>query len=291
MSIYKWNLIVGDLFKVKDDYVVYGDMAQELITWLCSKTHVLAMLREIQMVTVGKTLAVLRAVLTRWLSHYLAYRRLLELRPALELLVTKHENQLMSTGDARSRRKTQAALDTIKNATFWHALARYSEKLILKIGTNALHRWKTLLEPISLMTNIHQASQAKPEHVVISFGFLHFRYSRIENDTDLTARTAVLASLECCWGQCDQEVFIAAVIVNPFYKVAPFQKIPLTTHAGLAALFSRLWHHFYNKNVPLELYMDLQDYLSGSGAFAYMDIYKVSLLSRADKEVCSYITR
>ncbi|KAG2116714.1 uncharacterized protein F5147DRAFT_649153 [Suillus discolor] len=181
---HQWNLIVGDLFKVKDDYGVYGDMAQELITWLRSKTHVLAILREIQMATIGKTLAVLRAVLTRWLSHYLAYCHLLELRTALELLVTKHEHNLI---------------------------------------------WKTLLEPISLMTNIHQAAQARPENIVISFGFLHFRYSKIENSADLTARTAVLASAERRWGQCDQEVFIAAVIVNPFYKVLLFQKIPLTT--------------------------------------------------------------
>ncbi|KAG1865766.1 hypothetical protein DFJ58DRAFT_150772 [Suillus subalutaceus] len=139
---HQWNLIVGDLFKVKDDYGVYGDMAQELITWLRSKTRVLAILREIQMVTIGKTLAVLRAVLTRWMSHYLAYRRLLELRPALELLVTMHEAHLISGGDVRSRRKTQIAIATIKNVTFWHALAR----------------WKTLLEPISLMTNVHQAA-------------------------------------------------------------------------------------------------------------------------------------
>jgi hypothetical protein len=71
---------------------------------------------------------------------------------------------------------------------------------------------------------------------VISFGFLHFRYSKIENKTDLAACTAVLASAECRWGQCDQEVFIAAVIVNPFYKISPLQKIPLTICAGLAAL-------------------------------------------------------
>jgi hypothetical protein len=122
--IYKWNLIVGDLFKVKDDYGVYGDMAQELITWLHSKTQVLAILREIQMATIGKNLAVLRAVLTHWLSHYLAYRRLLELRPALELLVTKHEGNLMSSGDVQSCRKTQTAINMIKNATFWHAMAR-----------------------------------------------------------------------------------------------------------------------------------------------------------------------
>lgn len=116
---------MGDLFKAKDDYGQYGDLAQELITWLRSKTHVLALLRELQLSTIGKTLSIIRAVLTRWLSHYLAYRRLLDVRPTLELLITKHEADLRSTGDSRSRAKTSAAIATIKNPTFWHAMARY----------------------------------------------------------------------------------------------------------------------------------------------------------------------
>jgi hypothetical protein len=139
------------------------------------------------------------------------------------------------------------------------------------------------------MMNVHQAAQARPEHVVISFGFLHFHYSKIENHTDLAACTAVLASAERRWGQCDQEVFIAAVIINPFYKILPFQKIPLTTCAGLAALFGRLWSRFYNSDAPLDLYTDLEDYMSGSHDFAHIDVYKFALLSHAEKEVCSQV--
>ncbi|KAG1724413.1 hypothetical protein EDB19DRAFT_1644614, partial [Suillus lakei] len=116
------------------------------------------------------------------------------------------------------------------------------------------------LESISLMTNIHQAAQARPEHIMISFGFLHCCYSKVENATDLAACTAVLASAECCWGQCDQEVFIAAVIVNPSYKISPFQKIPLTTCVGLAALFRCLWSCFYSSDAPLDLYTGLYEW-------------------------------
>ncbi|KAG1730369.1 uncharacterized protein EDB91DRAFT_1002670, partial [Suillus paluster] len=99
------------------------------------------------------------------------------------------------------------------------------------------------------------------------------------------AHTAVLASIECRWEQCDQEVFIAAIIVNPFYKVSPFRNVPLTTCAGLATLFACLWRRFYNTNdIPLDLYTDLDDYLNSSHDFAYMDNYKLSLLYRAEKE-------
>jgi len=65
----------------------------------------------------------------------------------------------------------------------------------------------------------------------------------------------------------DQEVFIAAVIVNPFYKLSPFKAIPLTTCAGLASTFGHLWHRFYNGDAPVELFTDLDDYLSNSRDF------------------------
>ncbi|KAF9220022.1 hypothetical protein BS17DRAFT_853447 [Gyrodon lividus] len=113
---HQWNLIIGDLFKVKDDYGEYGDMAQELIT-------------------------------------------LLEVRPALELLIMKHKTTLLASGKRVAHEKMETAIATIRDATFWHAMAR----------------WKNLLEPITLMTNIHQAAHAQPEHIVILFGFPVFQ--------------------------------------------------------------------------------------------------------------------
>ncbi|KIK76837.1 hypothetical protein PAXRUDRAFT_168602, partial [Paxillus rubicundulus Ve08.2h10] len=92
---------------------------------------------------------------------------------------------------------------------------------------------------------------------------------------------AALQSAERHWACCDQEVFIAAIIINPFYQVAPFNKISLTTHAGLAALFGCLGLHFYGESAPVELLTDLEHYLVSSGDFACMDIYKDSLLACA----------
>ncbi|KAG2344667.1 hypothetical protein BDR05DRAFT_860971, partial [Suillus weaverae] len=42
---------------------------------------------------------------------------------------------------------------------------------------------------------------------------------------------------------------------------------------------------FYSSDAPLDLYTDLEDYLSGSRDFANIDIYKVVLLSCTEKEV------
>lgn len=141
------------------------------------------------------------------------------------------------------------------------------------------------------MTNIHQAAHSKPEHIPISFGFLYYRYSKIGDDTDLVARNAVLESAERRWAQVDQEVFIAAVIVNPLYKNKPFGNIPLTTRAGLMSLFSRLWKRFYGGMAPLELFTDLDNYLRSSPEFQPLDIYTEILVSHAKQQVIPRSTR
>ncbi|KAH9015497.1 hypothetical protein EDB84DRAFT_1567670 [Lactarius hengduanensis] len=71
------NLIVGDYFKAESIYVKHSKMASDLISWLCSKTYILARLREVQTQSGKPPLTVICAVLTRWTAHYLAFKRLL----------------------------------------------------------------------------------------------------------------------------------------------------------------------------------------------------------------------
>jgi len=73
------NLIIGDYFKAYKEGLKYTDQAAELITWLHSKTYVLALLRDTQIQATGHAKAVLRAVLACWTAHYLAYRQLLKI--------------------------------------------------------------------------------------------------------------------------------------------------------------------------------------------------------------------
>jgi hypothetical protein len=106
-------------------------MACELIGWLRSKTFVLAHLREIQMQSGRQPLAMIRAVLTRWTAHYLAFRRLLELQHPLQALVNRNEmalpdQQILNplSGTAANKRKAQEMKAIIQNSGFWHSLAR-----------------------------------------------------------------------------------------------------------------------------------------------------------------------
>src|SRR6266511_4224763 len=86
-------------------------MATQLITWLHSKTLILANL----------PLAVLRAVLTQWTSHYTAYRRLLQLYPSLVTLALKDRTIMVErehtliTGDATAQCKAREMVAIIEN--------------------------------------------------------------------------------------------------------------------------------------------------------------------------------
>jgi hypothetical protein len=71
----------------------YADKAMELITWLRSKTLILAMLHKVRADANLIPLAVIRVVLTRWTAHYMAYWRLLELQPTLESVIANDAMQ------------------------------------------------------------------------------------------------------------------------------------------------------------------------------------------------------
>jgi hypothetical protein len=86
------NLIVGDYFKCTISiHSQYTNQATELITWLRSKTQVLGMMRDIQIAMSESNqqpaLAVIRPVITRWTAHYLAYKRLLNIKWVLENMI------------------------------------------------------------------------------------------------------------------------------------------------------------------------------------------------------------
>ena len=109
----------------------FTDHATDLITWLRSKTQILALLRDIQ-ANLGENAvkAVIRAVLTRWTAHYLSYTRLLDLRSVLVMVVEVDSHQpdkdrRVIAGDAKARKKVTDMVALIKNDAFWKALLRY----------------------------------------------------------------------------------------------------------------------------------------------------------------------
>ncbi|KAI0026386.1 hypothetical protein K488DRAFT_16554, partial [Vararia minispora EC-137] len=74
------------------------------------------------------------AVLTRWTSHFLSYRRLLQLEGTLKSLMAadierEKDKQIIFAGDAKTVRKAKAEYTVIKDETFWRSLRRAVQHL------------------------------------------------------------------------------------------------------------------------------------------------------------------
>jgi hypothetical protein len=125
------NLVVGDYFSIWTDYINHSQSACELITWLRSKTYILAQLNDVQLKSGKQARTVIHAVLTRWTAHYLVFSRLLKLQYPLKALVTRNamvmpNEQILipSSGTSASKKKAAQMVNLIESGAFWHVLAQ-----------------------------------------------------------------------------------------------------------------------------------------------------------------------
>ena len=95
------------------------------------------------------------------------------------------------------------------------------------------------MEPLAVATNIAQSAHCRLDQVLLMFGLLHHRYTTLKDQQpkDERACNAILESLERCWAKADQDVFIAAVILNPLHKIAPFVKSVLFSVAYVSMCY------------------------------------------------------
>ncbi|KAL4062301.1 hypothetical protein V8B97DRAFT_2026853 [Scleroderma yunnanense] len=205
----------------RDDYYAHQQIT-ELITWLQSKIQVLAMLRDIQK---GINLINPSA------SHKILSRG-------------RGNKPCIVVDNATSQRKAAAMLKLIENPLFWHTLARI-----------LLH-----IQPLALAVNCTQAAHCQLDEVLIMFGFLTLTYTEMLKDAseeDEIMITRIMNSLKKCWSKSEQEVFIAAVILNPVIYL----------------LVVKLWKCFYSTDPSIELQQEMMDYLQGLGDYKGMDAW------------------
>ena len=151
-----------------------------------------------------------------------------------------------------------------------------------------------LLRPLAIAANITQSSFCRIDDVLITFGYLTMHYSAMDDHEDQVGRDSILASIERRWAKTDQEIFIAAVILNPFYQSTPFACLSFLTNAGIHAMLERLWIRFEGSTshepVPPEFHNQVSQYLARSGHFEGLQKQcEIAQLS-AEREVRSFST-
>jgi hypothetical protein len=94
------------------------------------------------------------------------------------------------------------------------------------------------------------------------------QYKSMTDPEDVVGCTAIIESIEARWATANQEIFIAAVILNPFYQSTLFAALQFLTNAGIHLLLTRLWEHFYRTVPPPEFHKQIIGYLNRTGLFA-----------------------
>lgn len=145
------------------------------------------------------------------MTHCIAFIRFLRVRDALKLEVMQHRSGLIKAqvGVATSTKKlclTEDAdkhCDLIEDHSFWEGLKHV-------VGD---------IEPICYGTNINQKDSTRLNQVLLTLVdmYLHFNSHPIPK-----VATGMKKHLEKQWKDCDQPLFLLALILNPFEGLSCF---------------------------------------------------------------------
>ena len=93
-------------------------------------------------------------------------------------------------------------------------------------------------------------------------------------------------SIERRWKSCDQDAYIAAIVLNPLLKMAPLStNSPWTTPSAIWTIIQRLWKRFYKQDAPLTLFGELADYLHGRNRYAQLEQWALNASNLAKMQV------
>ncbi|KAA6419296.1 MAG: hypothetical protein FRX49_10695 [Trebouxia sp. A1-2] len=198
---HQFNLSVGDyLNKKKTDHIYLDTVADaiDMASWWIKHSVPHGMLLEKQITVLGKTSALTSPVVTRWGSHYNAFKQLLQSERSIELLILeKREELLKSVGKQKaSRELAEKILDLCENSTFWAML-----RVVLG------H-----LGPLLIAVRAVESEQTKLDRVLKLLGFLHQHFSGV---LDGQVKKVMLDGLEKRFADYDQPALLIAYMLNP----------------------------------------------------------------------------
>ena len=233
-----------------------------VIKFFRSHDRILAMLHQEMELTGQKRLVLLRPVLTRWTSYFQACRRLVEVEKAMRALIIRRRDDILSTvKKSQEQEKVNSAkyiLKVIEDEAFW---AR-------------LHLTHRVLEPLAVAALVLQADGTRLDHILLSLGKLYTGYRSIYNgSTDEEERyccSLLITSLESRWGVADQDLYITAVILNPFVgqqRLCFNYAVPEWQHNGLYIMLNRVYKRVFKEEAPGSLLEEWTDYRRRQGVF------------------------
>ncbi|KAJ6498527.1 ribonuclease H-like domain-containing protein [Mycena vitilis] len=272
---HQFQLILGDYFREHDEAAILAEEATGLICWLNNHGKVRKIFDEAQATisrdrNAGKVvvLSYLVANLTRWTTHFVAFKRLSNVSQALKLAVMQKLTSIVAAevGAATYAEAERLTADAkkycklIEDASFWSGLETV-------LGD---------LEPICLGTNINQKDSTRLDQVLLTIAGIYLRFA---DHPEEHVKDKMLVRLEKRWKDCDQPAFLLALILNPFEKLSCFGPNANLNHFKcrnlLVLTYRRINSRPDNQDTPEQRTVKeaavskaFMQYLSGTGEFA-----------------------
>jgi hypothetical protein len=127
----KINLVVGEGLRLKLACFKCIEELLSIVKWFLNHSRALAMLKEAQKATenykkTSRILVPIFPVISRWIYHFLATRRLLVLAPALRTLYLNERDTLIECAGAKrdARDTAREILAPIDRGDFWANIAQ-----------------------------------------------------------------------------------------------------------------------------------------------------------------------
>ena len=157
--------------------------------------------------------------------------------------------------------------------------------VLVLIHVHLLGSIKRHLKPLAIAANISQANHIRPDQILLILGLLYLQFSEFKETDERSMRATMLSAIESRWLKVDQDVFVAALILNPFHKISAFQPLHFLTTGGVYGLMRRLWVRFYGTEPTTDLWRNVRDYLENTGEYATMKSYIGPIRADAESRV------
>lgn len=124
---------------------------------------------------------------------------------------------------------------------------------------------KAHMEPLAISSLILQSPTLRLDQVLLTLGNLYRIYTA--SHVDLDVRDAIVSSLEKRWKAADQEIFILAVVFNPYIRNTGFCDAYLS-RAELLQMCTRAFKRFFRRDATMDFWRACQRYLNSEERFS-----------------------
>lgn len=182
----------------------------KVVIYINGHNKVLGLVRKAQLSEGVKVpLSLLKSADTRWSTHYLAAKRLLQLEPIIKQ-VSRHNEFSPSKGTREQKATAKKVVCIVRDNLFWSTLKDTSR----------------ILMPIAALSNILQRKNLRLDSMFIAISKVYNDFHKLANRSTsspliVAASKLLLTILEKRWAPLDHELIVTAVLLNPFIGRMP----------------------------------------------------------------------